>query len=138
MMYLYQSDCREGPFFLSLPGLERCPFCMEKHLHIRESLQETNLDQKLRALSNAAELEDICILNTSPDSSIWFFVYIGHDNFRAMGYADNHDTAVEIMLALGFSGKRNRMIDSWGDRMLCGEDFQKLVEDWDENIRVGS
>lgn len=129
MMYLYQSECRELPYYLSLPNLKRCPYCSEKHVSLVEEVEYTILDEKLATLSKSVALEDVLIANKTNGCDVWFFVYVGPNNFRVMGYAPTETEAVEMGLALGFSGKKTRMIVNWGTRKLCGEDFKKLWGD---------
>jgi len=128
MMYMYQSECQELPYFLSVSNMTQCPFCLESHVSPPQEYPQLEHDVSLAAISNTSFLKDVVILNTTPNTNIWFFVYIGNESTRIYGYADTHDIAIQICLAMGFSGKKNRMIDNWGRRELEAKDFINLVE----------
>lgn len=128
MMYMYQSECQAVPYFLSIPDLKCCPFCCQDHVIAPEEYPALEQDKAMVAISDAAILKDVLILNETPNTSIWFFVYIGEPGHRIYGYADTHDLAVQIALAMGFSGKKSKMIDNWGKRPLSAKDFMKLAQ----------
>ena len=138
MMYMYQSECQQLPYFLSIPDMKRCPFCSELHVSDPEECPVLGQDESLASISNADILQDVLIVNTTPNTSIWFFVYIGMGNTRIYGYANTHDIAVQIALAMGFSGKENRMIDNWGKRGLEPSDFMKLGKEQVQYVNTGT